>query len=88
MKNIMFYQTFSEHNLLHMSEVSMNKKNMNNIIIFSSSVSSSVTYVTFCVSSYSNNFVQIGKSLLMIRFHAFICSRKREATMHTIAKHS
>ena len=26
MKNIMFYQTFSEHNLLPMSEVSLNKK--------------------------------------------------------------
>ena len=41
----------------------------------------------FCVSSYNNNFVKIGKPLLMIRFHAFICSRKRKATMHTIAKH-
>ena len=41
----------------------------------------------FCVSSYNNNFVEIGKPLLMIRFHAFICSRKTKATMHTIAKH-
>ena len=41
----------------------------------------------FCVSSYNNNFVEIGKPLLMIRFHAFICSRKRKVTMHTIAKH-
>ena len=47
MINIMFYQTFSEYNLLSMSEVSLNKKNMKHIIIFSSFVSRSVTYVTF-----------------------------------------
>ena len=50
MNNIMFYQTFSEHNLLPMSEVNLNKRNITHIIIFSSFVSSSVTYVTFlCV---------------------------------------
>ena len=42
----MFHQTFSEHNLLSMSVVSLNKKNMKHIIFFSSFVSSSVTYVT------------------------------------------
>ena len=76
----MFFQTFSELNLFPISDVSLNKKHETRFI-FSRFVSSSVTYVTFfCVSSYSNNFVQIDKPLLMIRFHAFICSRKREAT--------
>ena len=46
MKYIMFYQTFSEHNLLPMSEVSL-KNNMKHIIIFCSFASSSVTYVTY-----------------------------------------
>ena len=75
MKNITFYQIFSENDLLPMSVVSLNKKNMKPL-----------PTLHFCVSSYSDNFVEIGNSLLMIRFHAFICSRKREATMHTIAK--
>ena len=85
MKNIMFYQTFSEHNLLSMSVVSLNKKHETHfsVVLYPATLPT----LHFCVSSYNNYFVEIGNPPLMIRFHAFICSRKRKATMHTIAKH-
>ena len=85
MKNIMFYQTFYERNLLSMTVVSLNKnmKHIFSVVLYPAPLPT----LHFCVSSYNNNFVEIGKHLLMIRFNAFICSRKRKATMHTIAKH-
>ena len=79
MKNIMFYQTFSEHNLLPMSEVSLNKKKTWIALLFSVVLyPAPLPTLHFCVNSYSNNSVQIGKSLLMIRFHAFIFTKKEK----------
>ena len=86
MKNIMFCQTFSEHDLLPMSVVSLNKKPLNTLLFSVVLYPAPLLTLHFCVSSYSDNFVEIGNPLLMIRFHAFICSRTKEATMHSIAK--
>ena len=74
----MFYQTFSEHDLLPMSVVSLNKKKTFNTLFSVVLYSAPLLTLHFCVSAYSDNFVEIGNPLLMIRFHAFICSRKKK----------
>ena len=77
MKNIMVYQTISEHNLLPMSEVSLDKNKMNHIVFSVVLYPVPLPTLHFCISFYTNNFVQIGKPLLMIRFQVLSVLEKR-----------
>ena len=70
-----------------MSVVSLGKKTCNTLLFTVVLYPALLPTLHFCVSSYSDNFVESGNPLLMIRFHTFFCSRKCEASLHTIAKH-